>query len=114
MKNFLILLAGGIGSRMGTNMPKQFLIVNDKPVIVHTIECFQKNNNIDGIVIVCGKQWITYMQSLIDEFNLYKVKWIIEGGDTGHDSTRNGVFFLKDKINKINKIILIYIFVVII
>lgn len=100
MANYLILLAGGTGSRMGANMPKQFLIVKDKPVIVHTIESFQKNNAIDGIVVVCIKEWINYMQTIVDEYNLYKVKWIIEGGSTGHDSTRNGIFHLKKHINR--------------
>ena len=99
MANYLILLAGGTGSRMGANMPKQFLIVRDKPVIVHTIESFQKNNSIDGIVVVCIKEWVNYMQTIVDEYNLHKVKWIIEGGSTGHDSTRNGIFFLRDKIS---------------
>lgn len=98
MANYLILLAGGSGTRMGANMPKQFLIVNDKPVVVHTIENFQRNETIEGIVIVCLKEWITYMQSIVEEYNLTKVKWVIEGGATGHDSTRNGIFFLKDKI----------------
>lgn len=99
MANYLILLAGGTGSRMGANMPKQFLIVRDKPVIVHTIECFQRNSAIDGIVVVCIREWIGYMRSIIDEYKLHKVRWVIEGGSTGHDSTRNGIFFLKDKIN---------------
>ncbi len=106
MSNFVILLAGGTGSRMGANMPKQFLIVKDKPVIVHTIENFQKNSSIDSIAVVCIKGWINYMQTIIDEYNLYKVKWVIEGGQTGHDSTRNGLFFLKEKIKKEDFIII--------
>ena len=106
MNNYVSLLAGGIGSRVGANIPKQFLIVNDKPVIVHTIECFQKNKSINGIVVVCVKEWITFMRSVVDEYNLHKVKWIIEGGQTGHDSTRNGIFFLKDKIEKDDFIII--------
>ena len=97
--NFLILLAGGTGSRVGANTPKQFLLVNNMPVIVHTINHFQRNHNIDGILVVCIKDWIIHLEKLIDEYKLDKVKWIIEGGQTGHDSTKNGLFFLKDKIN---------------
>ena len=53
---------------------------------------------IDSIVVVCVKEWIDYLRKIVKEYSLTKVKWIIEGGITGHDSIRNGVFFLKDKI----------------
>lgn len=98
MKNDVILLAGGIGKRMGAEIPKQFIKVKDKPIIVYTIEKFQKNENIDEIVVVCVKDWADYVRELVKEYSLTKVKWIIEGGKTGHDSIRNGVFFLRDKI----------------
>ena len=98
MKINVIILAGGVGNRMGAPMPKQFLSLNDKPVIVHTILNFQKNDRINDIVIVCVKDWIPQMEQIVQEYNLYKVKWVIEGGQTAHDSTRNGVFFFKDKL----------------
>ena len=100
MKHIAIILAGGVGSRMGAPQPKQFLEIKGKPVIVHTIMNFQKNNNIDAICIVCIKDWIPYLQSLVNEYALTKVQWVIEGGETCHDSTRNGVFFLRDKLDK--------------
>ncbi len=100
MKTNVIILAGGVGNRMGAPMPKQFLSLNDKPVIVHTIMNFQKNDRINDIVIVCVKDWISQMEQIVEEYNLYKVKWVIEGGQTAHDSTRNGLFFLKDKLKK--------------
>ena len=99
MKNYVILLAGGIGKRMGSDVPKQFIEVNDKPIIVYTIEDFQRNQNVEKIVIVCVKEWIEYVWELVDKYSLSKVEWIIEGGATGHDSIRNGVFFLKDKLD---------------
>lgn len=99
MKNYLIMLAGGIGKRMCSEVPKQFLNVSGKPIIVYSIENFQRNEQIEKIVIVCVKEWIDYLKELIKEYKLTKVEWIIEGGDTGHDSIRNGVFFLKDKID---------------
>lgn len=105
MKNYVILLAGGVGKRMGSNIPKQFLEVNGKPIIVYSIENFQKNPQIEKIVVVCVKDWIDKTWELIKKYSLTKVEWIIEGGDTGHDSIRNGVFFLKDKINPEDHII---------
>lgn len=98
MKNYVILLAGGVGKRMHSDIPKQFLEVNDKPIIVHTIERFQKNPQIEKIVVVCVKKWIDRVKELVAKFNLSKVQWIVEGGSTGHDSISNGIFFLKDKI----------------
>lgn len=99
MKNYVILLAGGIGKRMGADIPKQFLEVEGKPIIVYTIENFQRNPQIEKIVVVCVKEWIEYVKELVSNYSLSKVEWIIEGGGTGHDSIRNGVFFLKDKIH---------------
>lgn len=96
MKNYVILLAGGIGKRMGTDIPKQFIEVNDKPIIAYSIENFQRNAQIDGIVVVCVKDWISNVEKIIKNYGLTKVKWIIEGGSTGHDSIKNGVFFLKN------------------
>ena len=85
---------------MESEIPKQFIKIKDKPIIVYSIENFQRNEQIDGIVVVCVKDWIAYTRELVESYNLSKVKWIIEGGNTGHDSIRNGVFFLKDKIEK--------------
>ena len=91
MKNYVIILAGGIGSRMGGFMPKQFLSLNDKPVIVYTLENFERNPNVDGIVIVCVKDWIQHLREILCEYKISKVIDIIDGGKTGHDSTRNGI-----------------------
>lgn len=98
MKNYVILLAGGVGKRMGAEIPKQFIEVDRKPIIVHTIEKFQRNPLIEKIVVVCVSEWKDHLKDLIKKYELTKVEWITEGGDTGHDSIRNGVFFLKDKI----------------
>ena len=68
MKNVAIILAGGIGSRMGGPMPKQFLSLNDKPVIVHTLENFQKNAQVDSIIIVCVKDWISHLQDITEQW----------------------------------------------
>lgn len=107
MKNYVILLAGGVGKRMGADIPKQFIEVNDKPIIAYTIDKFQKNEYIDKIVVVCVKEWINHVEKIVKKFGFNKVEWIIEGGKTGHDSIRNGVFFLKDKI-KLDDYIIIH------
>ena len=98
MKNYVVLLAGGVGKRMGSDVPKQFLEVENKPIIVYTLENFQRNDHIEKIVIVCVKDWIERVREMIRQYSLTKVSWIVEGGNTGHDSIRNGVFFLRDKI----------------
>ena len=105
MKNYVILLAGGVGKRMQTDIPKQFIVVEGRPIIVHTAERFQCNPQIESIVIVCVPEWIDNLRSLVEKYSLTKVRWIIEGGSTGHDSIRNGVFFLKDKIDSDDYII---------
>ena len=99
MKNHVIILAGGIGSRVGGPMPKQFLSLNDKPVIVHTLENFERNPQITGITIVCVKEWIEYLKEMLIEYKIEKVTEVIEGGETGHDSTRNGIFSLRSKLS---------------
>jgi len=99
MKNYVILLAGGVGKRMQADIPKQFIEVENKPIIVYSIENFQRNPKIEKIIVVCIKDWIEHLKEIVEEYSLSKVEWIIEGGDTSHDSIRNGVFFLRDKID---------------
>lgn len=98
MKNYVILLAGGVGKRMGADIPKQFLEVDGKQIIIWSLENFQRNKQIEKIVIVCIADWIDHVRELVSQYKLTKVEWIIEGGRSGHDSIRNGVFFLRDKV----------------
>lgn len=104
--NYVIMLAGGVGKRMGSDIPKQFIKVAGKPIIVYSIENFQKCSQVTKIVVVCVKEWLNYAKELVKEYSLTKVEWIIEGGSTGHDSIRNGVFFLKDKVRPDDYIII--------
>jgi 2-C-methyl-D-erythritol 4-phosphate cytidylyltransferase len=101
-----IILAGGIGKRMGGEHPKQFITINKKPIIAYTLENFQKNTLIDDILIVCVKEYINRLQNIINKYSLSKVKWIVPGGETGHDSTRNGVFFLKTILSKTDFVVI--------
>ena len=73
---------------MQSDVPKQFLEVEGKPIIVYSIENFQRNPQIEKIVVVCVKGWIERVKALIDTYALTKVEWVIEGGASGHDSIR--------------------------
>lgn len=84
---------------MNEAIPKQFIEIDDMPVIVHTLLNFEKNERIDAELVVCIEQWIPYLETLKSKFGLVKLKWIIRGGATNHDSTRNAIFFLKDYLN---------------
>ncbi len=83
---------------MQTEIPKQFIEVDGKPIIAYALENFQRNPQIEKIVVVCIKDWIKQLKRIVEKYFISKVEWIIEGGSTGHDSIRNGVFFLKDKV----------------
>ena len=96
--NTALIIAGGVGNRMGAGIPKQFIKDNDKPIIVYSIENFQKNENIENIVVVCVKEWSTQLSEIVRKYKLDKVELIVEGGSCGHDSIRNGIFALKDKL----------------
>lgn len=93
--NIVIVLAGGVGSRVGADRPKQFVEVLGKPVLAYTCDIFQKNNKIDAIEVVCHHSWIDYCKEMVRQYGLTKVKWITEGGDTFQDSVMNGVHHLE-------------------
>ncbi|MCI5667312.1 MAG: 2-C-methyl-D-erythritol 4-phosphate cytidylyltransferase [Oscillospiraceae bacterium] len=95
----VIILAGGIGSRVKSAIPKQYIEINDCPIIVHTIRNFEENPNIGNIVIVCLEQWVSYTQQIVEKYGFTKVKDIVVGGETGHISTRNGVYSLAGKLS---------------
>lgn len=97
--NIAIILAGGIGSRLGADRPKQFIEILGKPVLVYTIEAFQNHPEIDAVEVVCLEKCINYLENLIEEYNLNKVKWITRGGDDFQHSVINGINNLKGKID---------------
>lgn len=90
-----IIIAGGSGSRMGQDIPKQFINVYDKPVLLYTLEGFQKHPQIDAIELVCLDGWHDVVRAYAKQFNISKLKWIVSGGQTGQESIRNGVFHLE-------------------
>lgn len=90
--NIAVIFAGGVGSRMHSkDKPKQFLEMYHKPIIIYTLEIFDNCSEIDGIVIACIKDWIPYLEQLLDKFRIKKVKKIVEGGETGQLSIYNGL-----------------------
>ena len=99
MANIAVIIAGGSGSRMGQDIPKQFINVYDKPVLIYTLEGFQKHPQIDAIEVVCIEGWHDIVWAYAKQFNITKLKWIVNGGNTGQESIRNGVFNLEKKAN---------------
>ena len=98
-KNIAIIIAGGSGSRMGQNIPKQFINVYDKPVLIYTLEGFQRHPMIDAIEVVCIEGWEKVLQAYANQFNISKLKWITAGGDSAQESILNGVYNLEGKVN---------------
>lgn len=93
MSNVAVIFAGGVGQRMNTKtVPKQFLELHQKPIIIYTLEVFDNHPEIDGIIVSCVEGWQEYLNRLIDKFRICKVKAVVPGGKTGQISIRNGVY----------------------
>ncbi len=92
-----IIIAAGSGSRMGQDIPKQFINIYDKPILLYTLEGFQKHPDIDAIEVVCLDGWQKMVWAYAKQFNITKLKWIVAGGNSGQESIRNGVYNLEDK-----------------
>ncbi len=90
-RNIALIIAGGKGMRMHQEVPKQFLNVNNKPVIVYTLEAFQKHPQIDEIGVVCIEGWHEMLYAYARQYDIDKLKWIVPGGENGQGSIRNGV-----------------------
>lgn len=98
MANIALIIAGGSGNRMGQDIPKQFINVYDKPIIIYTLEGFQRHSMIDEIEVVCIDGWHDVLWAYARQFNISKLKWVVSGGETGQESIRNGVYNLEGKI----------------
>ncbi len=95
--NIAVIIAGGSGRRMGHDIPKQFINVFDKPILMYTLESFEKHPMIDAIELVCIDGWHDVVRAYAKQYNITKLKWIVSGGETGQESIRNGVYNLADK-----------------
>ena len=90
--NYAIILAGGTGQRMRqSGMPKQFLDVYGKPIIIYTLETFQACDSVDKIIIPCNEKWIEYLQLLVNKYQISKVQNIVSGGQDRMGSIRAGL-----------------------
>ena len=95
--NIALIIAGGSGQRMNQDIPKQFLNVKDKPIIIYTLEAFQKHPMIDAIEVVCLDGWHDILWAYSKQFEITKLENIVSGGDSGQASIRNGVFDIQTR-----------------
>jgi len=103
-----VVLAGGTGTRVGADIPKQFVKVMGKPVLAYTLEIFQQNPNIDAIEIVSHQDWLEETEQIKTEYGLSKVKWITQGGTTFQESVLNGVFNLKGELSRDDIVVIVF------
>ena len=107
--NIAVIFAGGVGSRMHSKeLPKQFLEMYNKPIIIHTLEHFQNHPMIDAIVVVCIESWISYLNELLYKFRIEKVKKVVPGGETGQLSIYHGLKAAKEVANGEKAVVLIH------
>lgn len=104
--NVAVIIAGGSGNRMGQDIPKQFINVYDKPVLIYTLEGFQKHPLIDAIEVVCIDGWQEVVWAYARQFNITKLKWIVKGGTSGQESIRNGIYNLEGKCSETDTVII--------
>lgn len=95
--NIAVILAGGVGNRLGAGIPKQFVEILGKPILAYTIEPFEKHSDIDAILVVCVKPYVNFIWEMKEKYCFHKLRWVTEGGATFQDSVINGVNFLSDK-----------------
>ena len=98
--NIAVILAGGVGNRLGAGIPKQFVEILGKPILAYTIEPFDKHPKVDAILVVCVKPYVDYIWELKEKYGFKKLKWVTEGGATFQESVMNGMNYLSDKAQK--------------
>ena len=108
MANYALITAGGVGNRMGQNVPKQFMNIYDVPVIIYTLKAFQNVQEIDGIAVVCLSGWEVVLAAYANQYGITKLKWIFPGGKTNQESIFRGLMGLKEEGCKDEDIVLVH------
>lgn len=107
--NIGVIFAGGAGKRMNSKeRPKQFLEIFNKPIIIYTLEYFEENDEIDMVVIACLKEWMNYLENLLEKYHIKKVKKIVNGGETGQLSIYNGLCAAYELVGDEQTVVLIH------
>lgn len=107
--NIAIIFAGGVGKRMNSKVkPKQFITIQGKPIIIQTLEKFDKHKDIDAIVVACVSDWIDYLKELIAQYHINKVRKIVPGGKTGQLSIYQGLKAAKEIAQTEKSIVLVH------
>ena len=102
-----LLTAAGNGTRMGQDIPKQFIHVDGKPLIIYTMEVFQQHPGVDAILVVTLPAWMEVLRAYAHQFNITKLRWIVVGGATNQESIKNGLIELKKHCSE-NDVIMIH------
>jgi len=105
--NIALMVAGGKGERMGQDIPKQFLHVENKPIIIYSLEIFQNHPDIDYIIVVCLEGWHEILKAYARQYGISKLDNIISGGYTRHESVYNGLLALKDVADAEDNILIV-------
>ena len=106
--NTAIILAAGTGTRVGANIPKQFIEVMGKPILAWTLEIYQNNPAIDAIELVCHPDWVEQSRAIVEQYGITKLKWLTLGGSTFQESTMNGVFNLRGVLDEDDIVVLTF------
>lgn len=101
-----LLTAAGASTRMGQDIPKQFMHIENKPLIIYTMEAFQKHPAVESIMVVTLTAWKDVLKAYANQFNITKLKWTVEGGETGQESIHNGLKVLEQNISKNETVII--------
>ena len=108
MKNIALIIAGGVGARTHQDIPKQFIHVKDVPVIIYTLQAFQNHPQIDAIEVVCLEGWHDVLWAYSKQFGISKLENVVNGGETGQDSIRNGLWDIAERYKEDDDIVLIH------